>query len=553
MVESSDSNSDRCRGYFLAILRITVIARCLSDFVDRSLKCLRRSFSSDDAYGSDGSATACGCVGVKNTVSGTFRAFAILCMMTACGGGSGAAAVGGDAVIPTTTKVLEDSSTTKIASISSDQTTITFSETTPQIGNLKAGDVLVLGVTPATPEGLLRRVTGVQKNPDGSTTLQTGPASLEDAVEKGSVSYSKEFTVNDVVSEVTTAKGVGKALPLTLDPGEFSLELKDVVLYDRDGKDETKGDQITANGLITFKPSAEFKIAIDSFTLKQFSFSVTGAQSSNLTVKAGVPLPEIDSKKLLKRYNLGTKTFFIGYVPVVVTYELGIYVGMKGEVSLGLAVNSQESLTYTGGVKYENNDWSPINSITADYDFLSPTINASVNAKCFVGPELYTKLYGVAGPYVNTFAYLLLQANPFNVPWWELYAGIEGNAGAKIELLSKKLKVKAEYEVNIFDVKKLLAQASTPKSYSVSGQVTLNGAGLSGVTVTLAGGSSTSTTTDSNGNYTISGVPDGSYTITPSLAGYAFTPANRPVTVSGANATVQDFAASNSGSITVGW
>jgi succinate-acetate transporter protein len=56
---------------------------------------------------------------------------------------------------------------------------------------------------------------------------------------------------------------------------------------------------------------------------------------------------------------------------------------------------------------------------------------------------------------------------------------------------------------------------------SVSGRITAGGSGLSGVTVTLG---SLTTTTDANGNYSFSNVPDGTYTVTPSLTGYTFNP-----------------------------
>ncbi len=60
-------------------------------------------------------------------------------------------------------------------------------------------------------------------------------------------------------------------------------------------------------------------------------------------------------------------------------------------------------------------------------------------------------------------------------------------------------------------------------------------AGGSGATVTLAGTTTASVTADSAGNYVLSGLSDGTYTVTPSKSGYTFTPANQTVIVSGAN------------------
>jgi hypothetical protein len=52
-----------------------------------------------------------------------------------------------------------------------------------------------------------------------------------------------------------------------------------------------------------------------------------------------------------------------------------------------------------------------------------------------------------------------------------------------------------------------------------------------------------SATTDASGAYTISGLPSGTFTLTPSRTGFTFSPATRSVTVSGANLTGRDFTA----------
>ncbi len=77
-------------------------------------------------------------------------------------------------------------------------------------------------------------------------------------------------------------------------------------------------------------------------------------------------------------------------------------------------------------------------------------------------------------------------------------------------------------------------------TYSISGTITYNGSGLSGVTVTAG---SASATTAGSGAYTITGVTDGTYTVLPTLAGYAFTPASASETVNGANVSGVNFTA----------
>ncbi|MEZ5469812.1 MAG: carboxypeptidase regulatory-like domain-containing protein [Lysobacterales bacterium] len=80
---------------------------------------------------------------------------------------------------------------------------------------------------------------------------------------------------------------------------------------------------------------------------------------------------------------------------------------------------------------------------------------------------------------------------------------------------------------------------ATVSTYSISGTVSAStGGGLAGVTVSTG---SASATTNSSGAYTISNLANGTYTLTPSLSGYTFSPASLSATVSGANLTGRNF------------
>ncbi len=81
---------------------------------------------------------------------------------------------------------------------------------------------------------------------------------------------------------------------------------------------------------------------------------------------------------------------------------------------------------------------------------------------------------------------------------------------------------------------------------------TVSGAFTTAVTVSLTGAKSESTTTDASGRYAFSEFPDGTYTVTPSLAGYVFSPASTAVTVIGSNIMGQDFAGTPSVATTHG-
>jgi hypothetical protein len=86
------------------------------------------------------------------------------------------------------------------------------------------------------------------------------------------------------------------------------------------------------------------------------------------------------------------------------------------------------------------------------------------------------------------------------------------------------------------------------QTWSISGTITPPTAGI---TVTLSGASNGSTSTDSSGNYLLSGMANGNYVLTPSQSGYSFAPASLNVTVNGANVTGQNFTRQASGLLAI--
>ena len=86
-----------------------------------------------------------------------------------------------------------------------------------------------------------------------------------------------------------------------------------------------------------------------------------------------------------------------------------------------------------------------------------------------------------------------------------------------------------------------IATATPTPTYSVSGTITSNSVAQSGVIVALTGTTTGAAITDASGNYSFTGLPNGSYTATPTKIGHYFTPGQISVTVSNANTTGNNF------------
>jgi hypothetical protein len=84
------------------------------------------------------------------------------------------------------------------------------------------------------------------------------------------------------------------------------------------------------------------------------------------------------------------------------------------------------------------------------------------------------------------------------------------------------------------------------QGFTISGTISPSTSGA-GTSVNLSGAGSSSATLDASGNYSFSGLANGTYTVTPSKIGFIFTPPSRQVAISGANTTAINFIASASG------
>jgi hypothetical protein len=75
-------------------------------------------------------------------------------------------------------------------------------------------------------------------------------------------------------------------------------------------------------------------------------------------------------------------------------------------------------------------------------------------------------------------------------------------------------------------------------TYSLSGS-----SGVGSATISVSGAADVSTTASSIGTFSFSNLPSGSYIITPSLAGYTFTPSSQSATITNANVSGVNFSA----------
>jgi len=428
-------------------------------------------------------------------------------------------------LIPQTTKVLDEQSVQYVSSV--EDSVITFDQRTSKLNSLSADDVLIIGVSSHTPNGLLRKVIQVEMFGD-TIVVKTATATLVEAIQTGSISLNKTLTSSDVRQSLSLIKGATFKQAL---PSQQTLalveEIENVILYDVDGNEETTDDQIKVDGSISIIPSFEFQISISDFQLKHVKFINKTVQTSEITLDSGITLDitellGIPKEVELIRHYFSPITIWVGWVPVVIVPVLTVTVGLDGEVSVGLSAGVTQEATITAGIEYRNSYWSPISDFSSDFQFNTPVLLSRCQAKAYAGPRLSLLLYGITGPYGNVNGYLELEADISSTPWWILYGGIEVNTGVRFEVLSNEI---FNYEIpEIIDYRLIIAQAATAARGTVSGNIkdAVTDSPLPSVVIKLYDGNTliATGTSESDGDYSLS-VPAGSgYKVEFSKGGY---------------------------------
>ena len=123
------------------------------------------------------------------------------------------------------------------------------------------------------------------------------------------------------------------------------------------------------------------------------------------------------------------------------------------------------------------------------------------------------------------------------VPLHALASGIDGPNGVYTQGTTSALPVNSYRDSNYW----VDAIYATSTTHTIGGNI--SGPGGPGTTVTLSGASAATALADASGKYSFSGLADGSYTLTPSQAGYTFSPGSVIVTLSGAHSLTNNFVA----------
>lgn len=373
---------------------------------------------------------------------------------------------GGGLELYPTTKVLDEATLKTATAVSPDQATLTFGGATPVLDGIVVGDVVLGGIGPLTPSGVLRKVTNVTRDGAG-ITLTTTPAALTDAIARGTIKLPRTQLTRasaqvqsqpgiTVQSAASSATSLAPARLKPLDEPTIDDVGNGAGAFARDftvGIPPIEvGEGVTAGGSLGFGIGVDLDMTI-SLKKLEAKMTLSGNQSVTLDVRAlaGASIGE-------KRYPLSEFYFppipvQIGPVQLVITTKLIVDLGIRGQTSGEAEWSATEEGNIGVALALSTSLDKPkfIGSVTAKSD--PPRIGGDLDVAAFAGLRLEASvnaLIASASLTAGAEGYVKLNATSSRNPCFIVSAGVDGVVDVDAKLLGVEI-AEDQFRENIYD------------------------------------------------------------------------------------------------------
>jgi hypothetical protein len=287
--------------------------------------------------------------------------------------------------------------------------------------DLNPGDVIVTGVGPATPYGFLGKVVSVTHD-GSSTTVQTVPATLPEAVPEGS--WSGQVDLEPVGSEAASASANSSRATAS-----SPVYVNKVVKCGLDQELSVDG-RIHVDSWIETSASWGFGSGVRA----RFVGHMDADGELSLTAEAGASCGT--GTRLLFLVPLRVIVFSVGPIPVVLIPAISATLSGGGGLSGNVSVGATGTAQLHAGVDYYDGQAHPVGGITPKFTGGSaPTVEGSGHIGGTISPAINLLVYGVGGPKAALNVGLSLDATASEDPPWTLTSPVSVTAGLSIPRL----------------------------------------------------------------------------------------------------------------------
>jgi len=346
-------------------------------------------------------------------------------------------------------QVLDDDIENKIVEVNENE--IIFEGSNSMISNLAVGDILISDpIDNIAPNGIFRKIEG--KTANGSQIiLTTSQATLKDVIEQGGFSQVKELKYEDV--ETQSLNQTNKKIQLQASPSsahEFRVNIT---------KEIEIADGVKISGFLDFNLNLKLEGTFKYCILQGIRFEEIITQESGLNITYGKGI-KIEKEKEIYEKTLPRVKFTIGPVPVWITPQFNLVVGVDGEVSTELTTEVTAVKEITAGFEYDTDEgFQKIFEQTNDYRREEQILEGSSNIHGYFGPKMEFDFYEVTGPTTGLYPYLdfigeVTTDLSYLDMGWDLKGGLQGQIGAQIEFMG----IDAEASYNLDLLPRMIAE-----------------------------------------------------------------------------------------------
>ncbi len=335
--------------------------------------------------------------------------------------------------IPATTKIASAKATLKVSGTPTGTETITLAGSGVKAGDggvasPKVGDVLVSGVSTLAPTGYLRRVTSVHTDRAGHIIVSTLPGSLFDAIPEPNFDVKGALTpagpvLNSAARPASAAPSPLPAFaPSALSPNA-ALSNSFNMSYDHTFGPDIHSLRVTGDATLT--STFDVTGGTTGF-LKPYLQAVTSSSLDvNMKATASASVTLLEDKVRILDKKLGSITFAIGPVPVVLTPHVMVDMKASASVTDSLDVHASATATMQVGVRAAAIPFAWASGSAHGSAGVGTDVGAEITSK--IEPSIELLVYDATGPVINAGASITGTIKPLNRPWLsidgKIYAG----------------------------------------------------------------------------------------------------------------------------------
>lgn len=293
----------------------------------------------------------------------------------------------------------------------------------PMPSGVAVGSVLVSGALPSAPYGFLAKVVSLS-----GTSGHAIEAALGDAVEQGEFRGTAQMDPANA-RDITLAPGVTRAAtfgtaPLKKFAGPVSM-IEQAGLpqnvdnsYDYDLNVDQYGVRIVGGLHFAASCGVSAGLTYKWHVIPNGAYFVAGC---GLSESVSVDITVATDKRLepieLAVIDLGSITFFIGPVPVVILFTMHVYAALDGKVFAGITYGASESASFAIAFGYHKG-WVKQADMSTTAEKHAVNSGPEIDLSGVVGASVLGMVYGITGAGLGGETGIGIKGKPLSKPLW---------------------------------------------------------------------------------------------------------------------------------------